>query len=79
MVKKTRRCRDAAVGENKADEGLRGVGGGSHDAGEEGEGNLGESQVGSGERRMGRRSKGERSMEEVNSTFCRMFLVPPWI
>lgn len=81
-MKKTRRCRDAAVGRNKAEEGLRGVGGGSHDAGEEGgegEGNLGESQVGSGERRMGRRSKGERSMEEVNSTFCRMFLVPPWI
>ena len=62
---------------------MRGVGGEAHDASEggevEGEGNPGERQVGSGERRTGRRSKGERSMEEVNSTFCRMFLVPPWI
>ena len=82
-MKKTRRCRDPAVGGNQAEEGMRGVGGEAHDAAEEGEaegeGNPGESQVGSGERRMGRRSKGERSMEEVNSTFCRMFLVPPWI
>ena len=70
-MKKTRRCRDPAVGGNQAEEGMRGVGGEAHDAaagGEvegEGEGNPGECQVGSGERRMGRRSKGERSMEEV--------------
>ena len=65
-MKKTRRCRDTAVVENKADEGMRGVeANGSPEGGREGEGNPGETYVKSGGRREGRVSRGERSMEEV--------------
>ena len=63
-MKKTRRCRDTAVVENKADEGMRGVEtNGSPEGGREGD--PGETYVKSGGRREGRGSRGERSMEEV--------------
>jgi len=71
-VKKTRRCRDAAVGENKLKQAMREVGE-ANDAEEGREGNPVECRVESGGvRRKGRRSKGEKSMEEVNQRLARV-------
>ena len=73
-VKKTRRCRDAAVGENKLKQAMREVGE-ANDAKEGREGNPVECRVESGGvRRKGRRSKGEKSMEEVGLTNIPSFL-----
>ena len=73
-VKKTRRCRDAAVGENKLKQAMREVGE-ANDAEEGREGNPVECQGESGGvRRKGRRSKGEKSMEEVGLTYIPSFL-----